>query len=67
MRRAIQFLATLAAVGDCIEQLAAENITGGCGGRNYDPSNPNTRGHGRVYREDVQPATRSSGERRNDT
>ncbi len=29
---------------DWIEQLAAENITGGCGGGNYCPSNPNTRG-----------------------
>jgi hypothetical protein len=27
-----------------IEQLAAENITGGCGGGNYCPANPNTRG-----------------------
>jgi len=29
---------------DWIEQLAAENITGGCGGNNYCPSNPATRG-----------------------
>jgi S-layer homology domain/IPT/TIG domain len=28
---------------DWIEQLAAEQITGGCGGGNYCPSNPNTR------------------------
>jgi hypothetical protein len=29
---------------DWIEQLATENITGGCGGGNYCPDNPNTRG-----------------------
>ncbi len=29
---------------DWIERLAAENITGGCGGGNYCPNNPNTRG-----------------------
>jgi hypothetical protein len=29
---------------DWIEQLAAEGITGGCGGGNYCPNNPNTRG-----------------------
>ena len=29
---------------DWIEQLAAEQITGGCGGGNYCPGNPNTRG-----------------------
>jgi uncharacterized repeat protein (TIGR03803 family) len=29
--------------GDWIEQLAAEQITGGCGGGNYCPDNPNTR------------------------
>ena len=28
---------------DWIEQLAAEEITGGCGGGNYCPDNPNTR------------------------
>ena len=28
---------------DWIEQLAAEQITGGCGGNNYCPDNPNTR------------------------
>ncbi len=28
---------------DWIEQLATENITGGCGGSNYCPDNPNTR------------------------
>ena len=28
---------------DWIEQLAAEQITGGCGGGNYCPDNPNTR------------------------
>ena len=32
-----------------IEQLAAENITGGCGGGNYCPSNPNTRGQMAVF------------------
>ncbi len=34
---------------DWIEQLAAENITGGCGGGNYCPSNPNTRGQMAVF------------------
>ncbi len=29
---------------DWIEQLAAENVTGGCGGGNYCPLSPNTRG-----------------------
>ena len=29
---------------DWIEQLAAEGITGGCGGGNYCPNNPNNRG-----------------------
>ena len=28
---------------DWIEQLAAEQITGGCGGGNYCPATPNTR------------------------
>jgi len=32
-----------------IEQLAAEQITGGCGGGNYCPSNPNTRGQMAVF------------------
>ncbi len=32
-----------------IEQLAAENITGGCGGGNYCPGNPNTRGQMAVF------------------
>jgi len=32
-----------------IEQLAAENITGGCGGSNYCPGNPNTRGQMAVF------------------
>jgi hypothetical protein len=32
-----------------IEQLAAEHITGGCGGGNYCPSNPNTRGQMAVF------------------
>ena len=32
-----------------IEQLAAENITGGCGGGNYCPANPNTRGQMAVF------------------
>ena len=31
------------AFADWIEQLAAERITGGCGGGNYCPGNPNTR------------------------
>ena len=34
---------------DWIEQLAAENITGGCGGSNYCPQNPNTRGQMAVF------------------
>jgi hypothetical protein len=34
---------------DWIEQLAAENITGGCGGGNYCPGNPNTRGQMAVF------------------
>ena len=32
-----------------IEQLAAEQITGGCGGGNYCPQNPNTRGQMAVF------------------
>ena len=34
---------------DWIEQLAAEDITGGCGGGNYCPLNPNTRGQMAVF------------------
>ena len=34
---------------DWIEQLAAENITGGCGGGNYCPQNPATRGQMAVF------------------
>jgi hypothetical protein len=34
---------------DWIEQLFAEAITGGCGGGNYCPSNPNTRGQMAVF------------------
>jgi hypothetical protein len=34
---------------DWILQLAAENITGGCGGGNYCPGNPNTRGQMAVF------------------
>ena len=34
---------------DWIEQLAAEQITGGCGGGNYCPGNPNTRGQMAVF------------------
>ena len=34
---------------DWIEQLAAEAITGGCGGSNYCPGNPNTRGQMAVF------------------
>ena len=34
---------------DWIEQLATENITGGCGGGNYCPGNPNTRGQMAVF------------------
>ncbi len=32
-----------------IEQLSAEGITGGCGGGNYCPGNPNTRGQMAVF------------------
>jgi len=32
-----------------IEQLAAENVTGGCGGGNYCPLSPNTRGQMAVF------------------
>jgi streptogramin lyase len=34
---------------DWIEQLFAEGITGGCGGNNYCPNNPNTRGQMAVF------------------
>ena len=34
---------------DWIEELAAESITGGCGGGNYCPDNPNTRGQMAVF------------------
>ncbi len=34
---------------DWIEQLFAEQITGGCGGGNYCPGNPNTRGQMAVF------------------
>jgi IPT/TIG domain/S-layer homology domain len=34
---------------DWIEQLAAESITGGCGGGNYCPGNANTRGQMAVF------------------
>jgi len=34
---------------DWIERLAAEGITGGCGGGNYCPANPNTRGQMAVF------------------
>jgi hypothetical protein len=34
---------------DWIEQLAAEGVTGGCGGGNYCPLNPNTRGQMAVF------------------
>ena len=34
---------------DWIEQLAAEGITGGCGGGNFCPGNPNTRGQMAVF------------------
>jgi hypothetical protein len=37
------------AFADWIEQLAAEQITGGCGGGNYCPLNPNTRGQMAVF------------------
>jgi S-layer homology domain len=34
---------------DWIEQLSHENVTGGCGGGNYCPSHPNTRGQMAVF------------------
>jgi hypothetical protein len=34
---------------DWIEQLAAESITTGCGGGDYCPSSPNTRGQMAVF------------------
>jgi hypothetical protein len=34
---------------DWIEQLFAESVTGGCGGGNYCPTNPNTRGQMAVF------------------
>ena len=34
---------------DWIEQLTEEQITGGCGGGNYCPGNPNTRGQMAVF------------------
>jgi hypothetical protein len=34
---------------DWIEQLAAEGVTAGCGGGNYCPQNPNTRGQMAVF------------------
>jgi hypothetical protein len=34
---------------DWIERLAGENVTGGCGGTNYCPQNPNTRGQMAVF------------------
>jgi hypothetical protein len=34
---------------DWIEQLFAEQITGGCGSENYCPDNPNTRGQMAVF------------------
>jgi hypothetical protein len=34
---------------DWIEQLFAESVTGGCGGGNYCPGNPNTRGQMAVF------------------
>jgi hypothetical protein len=37
------------AFADWIEQLAAEQITGGCGGGNYCPSSPSTRGQMAVF------------------
>jgi hypothetical protein len=34
---------------DWIEQLATEGVTSGCGGSNYCPSSPNTRGQMAVF------------------
>jgi hypothetical protein len=36
-------------LANSIEQLAAESITGGCGGGNDCPNNPNTRGQMAVF------------------
>ena len=35
--------------GNPVEQLAKEQITGGCGGGHYCPLNPNTRGQMAVF------------------
>ena len=37
------------AFADWIEQLFTEGVTGGCGGGNYCPNNPNTRGQMAVF------------------
>jgi hypothetical protein len=39
----------IATYADWIEQLAEEDITTGCGGPNYCPLNPNTRGQMAVF------------------
>ena len=45
---------------DWIEQLAEEDITTGCGGNNYCPLNPNTRGQMAVFVEERSACNRSS-------
>jgi hypothetical protein len=37
------------AFANWVEELAAEGVTGGCGGGNYCPANPNTRGQMAVF------------------
>ena len=49
---------------DWIEQLATENITGGCGGGNYCPANANTRADGRLHRQDLHPHVATPRRRR---
>ena len=46
---------------DWIEQLAAENITGGCGGGNYCPSNNTAGSDGGVPRENVRSSNSGKG------
>ena len=36
-------------IANWIEQLAAENVTGGCGGGKYCPDDPNTRGQMAIF------------------
>jgi hypothetical protein len=45
----VECMPTPAFAVNFIEQLAAEGVTGGCGGGNYCPNNPNTRGQMAVF------------------